>query len=142
YSMKLKPVLLSALFAIFLFSYANSQSLYIPRNVKAAYENKTRAKSGKPGIHYWQNHGNYRIQLTALPPDRTIKGQEEIVYFNESPDTLHKIVLRLWLNFHKPESPHLGYMNPKRLNDGMQINQIKVNDHPYAVKDLGGGITT
>ncbi|HLR37227.1 MAG TPA: M1 family metallopeptidase [Chitinophagaceae bacterium] len=129
-------------FSVFLFSfYANSQSIYIPRNVKAAYENGTRSKDGNPGKHYWQNHGKYDIQITALPPDRTIKGKETITYYNESPDTLKQIVLRLWLNFHKPQSPHLGYMSLKRLNDGIQLNKIKVNNQPYAVSDLSGSFT-
>src|SRR5699024_11280255 len=50
-------------------------------------------------------------------------------------------VLRLWLNFHKPQSPHLGYMSLKRLNDGIQLNKIKVNNQPYAVSDLSGSFT-
>lgn len=130
-------------FLLFLFIYgAGAQSLYIPRNVKTAYKNGTRSKDGKPGLNYWQNHGRYQIHITAFPPDRTIKGKEKITYFNESLDTLHRIVLRLWLNFHKPEAPHLGYMSPKRLNDGIQINSIHVNGKSYPTKKLGGGITT
>ena len=32
-----------------------AQELYIPRNVKIAYEKGTRSKDGKPGLNYWQN---------------------------------------------------------------------------------------
>lgn len=140
--MSFKAARLFLFFSIFTYWTASAQSLYIPRNVKAAYENGTRSMDGRPGPNYWQNHGRYQIRITALPPDRTIKGEEKIVYYNESPDTLHQVVLRLWLNFHKPEAPHLGYMSPQRLNDGIQINSIKVNGEPFSTKKLGGGITT
>ncbi len=140
--MTLKTTFLTAFSLLVFFALGKGQTLYAPRNVKQAFQNGTRAKNGKPGPNYWQNHGKYKIHLTVLPPDRNIKGSESIIYHNESPDTLKKIVLRLWLNFHKPESPHLGYMNPKRLNDGIQINSIKINDTPYPPKKLSGGITT
>lgn len=139
--MTIKTTLLTTFSVFLFFFYAKSQSIYIPRNVKAAYENGTRSKDGTPGKNYWQNHGKYDIQITALPPDRTIKGKERITYYNESPDTLQEIVLRLWLNFHKPQSPHLGYMSLKRINDGIQLNQIKVNGQPYAVNELSGSFT-
>ncbi len=139
--MTIKTTLLTTFSVFLFFFYANSQSIYIPRNVKAAYENGTRSKDGTPGKNYWQNHGKYDIQITALPPDRTIKGKERITYYNESPDTLQEIVLRLWLNFHKPQSPHLGYMSLKRINDGIQLNQIKVDGQPYAVNELSGSFT-
>ena len=120
----------------------SGQGLYVPRNVQHAYAKGSRDSSGAPGRHYWQNHGRYVIHLKASPPDRTIQGTEKITYCNESPDTLQQIVLRLWLNFHKPEAPHTGYMSPKRLNDGIQINRIAINGRDWPVDQLGGGITT
>ena len=63
-------------------------TLYMPRNVKAAVAKATRTLDGRPGAKYWQNHARYTITVTALPPDRTIRGTEQIVYVNDSPDTL------------------------------------------------------
>ncbi len=141
--MNLKSVFsFSLLFLLTFWFSGQAQDLYTPRNVKAAFEKGTRAKDGKPGLHYWQNHGRYDIQVMATPPSRTIIGSEQITYFNESPDTLRQIVLRLWLNFHKPEAPHLGYMAPERLNDGIQFDQILVNGKLFNPKKLTGGITT
>lgn len=140
--MYIKAAFTSFFLLISLYSITCGQILYTPRNIKAAFQKGTRSPDGRPGPNYWQNHGRYQIQITALPPDRTIQGKEKITYFNESPNTLQQIVLRLWLNFHKPEAPHLGYMSPKRLNDGIRINSISVNGKTYPTKKLGGGITT
>src|SRR5690625_4120141 len=140
--MNFKNFIYALFFLPFFCIFANAQALYTPRNVKKTYENGIRATDGKPGLKYWINHGRYNIHITALPPDRTIRGKESITYFNESPDALQQIVLRLWLNFHKPEAPHLGYMSPKRLNKGIQINSITVNNNYYPPEDLGGRITT
>jgi hypothetical protein len=69
------------------------------------YAKGTRSIDGKPGKNYWQNHGRYNINITAMPPDRTIKGNETITYINNSPDTLRRPVIKLFINIHKPEHP-------------------------------------
>jgi hypothetical protein len=70
------------------FLTVQSQELYMSRNVKQAYKKETRSMDGRPGKNYWQNHGHYDITVTAVPPDRNIKGSETITYINNSPDTL------------------------------------------------------
>src|SRR5690242_11765276 len=70
---------------------AAAQQLYRPRAVRQAYKEGTRSPDGRPGPKYWQNHGRYSITVTALPPDRTVRGTERIVYFNNSPDTLKSL---------------------------------------------------
>ena len=67
------------------------QPLYMPRAVKRAFAKGTRSLDGQPGAKYWQNRGRYAITMTAAPPDRTIRGTEQIVYMNNSPDTLHTL---------------------------------------------------
>jgi hypothetical protein len=120
-------------------SYAvSAQSLYMPRNVKEAFEKGTRSPDGRPGPHYWQNHGRYNIALTAMPPDRTIKGSEQIVYYNESPDTLNTIVIRLILNFHKPEAIHYDPMDAALLTSGIHIDHFAINDQSQQWHDPQG----
>jgi hypothetical protein len=120
------------LFAIVLCCYSTlfAQSLYMPRNIKAAYEKGTRSMDGRPGQNYWQNHGRYNISIMAMPPDRTIKGSEDIVYFNESSDTLNTIVIRLWLNFHKPEAAHTTDMDSSLFTSGIQVDRFAINGQP------------
>lgn len=119
---------------------ASAQSLYVPRNVKASFERGVRSPDGKPGPNYWQNHGRYHITLTAMPPDRMIKGSEEITYFNDSPDTLKHIVMRLILNFHKPEATH-GSMDSSLLTSGIHIDRFAINGQSQTWHDPRGHFT-
>lgn len=132
----MKRIILSAFIAIGFLS-AKAQ-LYIPRDIKAAYKKGTRSLDGKPGKNYWQNRGIYNITLTAMPPDRNIKGTETITYFNNSPDTLRNPVIKLFLNIHKPGAPRNGGNSADYLNSGVHIDAVtadgkKVNwpDNPF-----------
>src|SRR3954470_24545585 len=82
--------------------------LYMPRAVKQAYANGTRSPDGRPRPRYWQNRGRYDITITAAPPERTVRGTEQIVYVNNSPDTLANPVIKLFLNIHRPGAPRNG----------------------------------
>src|SRR4051812_36795557 len=94
--------------------------LYMPRAVKAAYTKGTRSNDGRPGPRYWQNHARYAIRLTVAPPDRNIRGTETITYVNESPDTLRRIVMKLFMNIHKPGAPRDGGASDAYLSSGVQ----------------------
>lgn len=103
----------------------------MPRDVKAAFKNETRSPDGKPGKNYWQNYGRYNITITAMPPDRNIKGSETIMYVNNSPDTLRNPVIKLFLNIHKPGAPRNFGAGADYLTDGVQIDKVSVNDQPF-----------
>lgn len=75
------------------------------RDIQQAFKNGTRSADGKPGKNYWQNHARYNITVTALPPDRTVRGTETITYFNNSPEALQTLSFKLFLNIHKPGAP-------------------------------------
>jgi hypothetical protein len=104
-----------------------TSQLYQPRAVKRAYENGTRSPDGRPGPKYWQNHGRYSITVTALPPDRTVRGTERIVYFNNSPDTLKSLNFKLFLNIHKPGAPRNGGADSLYLTPGVTVSSFTVN---------------
>jgi hypothetical protein len=101
--------------------------LYMPRAVKQAYANGTRQADGRPGPRYWQNRGRYDITITATPPDRTVRGTEQIVYVNNSPDTLPGVVVKLFLNIHRPGAPRAGGASEAYLTPGVQIDRFAVN---------------
>ena len=82
--------------------FSQSSSLYIPRDVKKAYDNGTRTYNGTPGKNYWVNHTDYKISAELIPDSNIIVGSEKIVYHNESPDSLSEIVIRLYQNIAKP----------------------------------------
>jgi hypothetical protein len=99
----------------------------MPRNVKAAFRKGTRSPDGRPGPAYWQNRGRYNIAITALPPDRNVRGDEQITYFNNSPDTIRNPVIKLFLNIHKPGAPRVGGASPEYLTSGVHIDSLAVN---------------
>jgi peptidase M1-like protein len=107
-----------------------SSSLYMPRDVQAAFRKGTRSSDGRPGPNYWQNRARYSIAITALPPDRTIRGSEDITYFNNSPDTLRNPVIKLLLNIHKPGAPRGGQASANYLTTGVHIDTVIVNRQP------------
>jgi hypothetical protein len=116
-----------------------AQELYMPRNIKHAYQKGTRSPDGKPGKQYWQNHGQYQIALTVTPEDKTITGTEKIAYSNNSPDTLKTLVIRFVNNLHKPESPRAGQVSPDFLSKGLTITAFEVNGEKYIVNSRNWG---
>lgn len=107
--------------------YMKAQTLYTPRNVKEAYKKGTRSPDGKPGKKYWQNYGRYNIVITATPPNRTIKGSEQITYINNSPDTIRNPVIKLILNIHKPGAMRYGDAGADYLTSGIHIDAFAIN---------------
>jgi hypothetical protein len=118
------------------FLSGHSQSLYTPRNVTEAYKKETRSPDGRPGKNYWQNLGRYSITVNAMPPDRNIKGSEQITYINNSPDTLKNPVIKLFLNIHRPGAPRLGTTSEDYLTSGVHIDAFAVNGQAQQWREL------
>lgn len=125
--MRMNKIIYSLLLLLGVNTIASAQELYMPRNIKQAYVNGTRDKSGAPGKHYWQNKGVYNIQLAVNPPNRKVTGSETISYVNNSPNTLKTIVLRLIVNLHKYQAPRSGYVSKNFLTDGITIDTLVIN---------------
>jgi hypothetical protein len=62
-----------------------------------------------------------------MPPDRTITGAEQITYRNNSPDTLHQLVIKLFLNIHQPGAPRAGGTTEAYLTSGVHVDSFAVN---------------
>ncbi len=117
------------LLLIFLgWTQARDHSLYVPLNIQKAYANGTRSYDGQPGPSYWVNHAAYQIDVHFTPDTRTISGSETIEYFNESPDTLRKLVLRLYQNNRRFGAQRDWPVAKEDLHDGEQISLLKIND--------------
>lgn len=54
--------------------------------------------------NYWQQHVNYKINVQLNDQEHSLKGFEEINYFNNSNDTLHFIWFHIWPNAYKNET--------------------------------------
>ena len=109
--------------------------LYTPRSIQRTYVNGTRSPDGKPGPRYWQNRAHYTIGVTALPPDRNIRGTEQITYYNNSPDTLKTLVFKLFENIHRPGAPRAGGAAADYLTSGTHIDAFSVNGQSVPWRD-------
>lgn len=104
-----------------------AQSLFISRDIQEAYKKGTRSKDGNPGKNYWQNKATYTIHINAMIPDRIISGTETISYTNNSPDTLRSLIIKLFLNIHKPGAPREFPAGKDYLTEGIIIDEVTIN---------------
>ncbi len=118
-------------------NFIHAQDLYMPRNIKKAYQNGTRSVTGAPGPNYWQNSGVYDIQETIHPDTKSISGTEKIVYSNNSPDTLKMLAIRFVNNIHKPQSPRSGFYGKDFLDSGLHISSFKIDGNTYDINSDG-----
>jgi hypothetical protein len=126
---------------LLLTSAVNAQELYMPRNIKNAYLKGTRSKDGKPGRNYWQNHGKYDITVSVDEKSKLVRGFENILYTNNSPDTLKSLTIRFVNNIHKPQAPRGGYVGEDFLSSGLKISSLKIEGQTYTVKSEDWGTT-
>ncbi|TCD10849.1 M1 family peptidase [Pedobacter frigidisoli] len=117
----------------------SAQELYMPRNIKAAYDKGTRSISGTPGPNYWQNHGKYNMDIKVDAETKVVSGQEEIVYSNNSSDTLKTLAIRFVNNLHKPTSPRGGAVSEDFLSTGLNISAFSVDGETYQVDSKNWG---
>ncbi len=115
--------------------------LYTPRSIAAAYRKGTRSPDGRPGPKYWQNHGRYAMTITAAPPDRTVRGSEQITYWNESPNPLSTLVFKFFLDNHRPGAPRNSGASDAYLSSGVQVDAFGVNGQTRPWTDDPGAYT-
>jgi hypothetical protein len=132
----LKQLLAAALF-LGCTAAASAQELIKPANIQKAYDKGTRSLNGRPGKKYWENHGRYNIAVTMLPPNRTVTGVEQITYFNNSPDKLDSLNMKLIVNVHRAGR---GSTAPNPAT-GITVDKFEVNG-TKADWDNNASITT
>jgi hypothetical protein len=124
------------LFFFLLNVYAFPQtSLYMPLNFQEAYANGTRSYNGKPGPEYWQNNADYRLTAYINPQTRTLTGTANITYYNNSPDTLDQIVIRLYQNINKLGNIHDFPLDESERSDGMVISSLEIDGEKIDLKN-------
>jgi hypothetical protein len=138
--MYLNTLKITALFILFSFGI-QAQDLYMPRNIKNAYNKGTRSYDGKPGKNYWQNHGKYDLSMVVDAESKIVSGTETILYTNNSKDTLKVVTIRFVNNIHKPESPRSGAVDKDFLSTGLNISSFKVGGQKVSVNSADWGTT-
>jgi len=110
-------------------------SQLLPLEMKTALQNGTRSMTGEPGINYWQNYSVYKIKAELLPNESVLKGDEQVVYFNNSPDSLKSIVIRLYQDIYKKGNARQFGMGRDAVNDGVKIYRLKVGGKTIDLND-------
>lgn len=130
--MKLPLTFFLILFTIVLQS---QESLYMPREFKKAYKNKTRSYTGNPGEHYWQNNIVYKIDVEVVPNSWDIIGKQTVIYTNNSKDSLHEIYIKMHPNHYKKGGLRANEIPVENLTNGMKISDIKINGLDVVTKN-------
>lgn len=102
--------------------------LPIARNIQNAVDKGTRTMNGKPGEKYWQNRANYDLKINFNPDTRLLSGAVDITYINNSPDTLHSIVFKLYTDLYKGGAMRTLPIEERDISKGMAIEKILVNN--------------
>ena len=114
---------------IFFIQRSTAQTILpVPLNIKTAFDKRTRNINGKPGKNYWQNNAVYTIDVNFDPATRLIKGTVAISYTNNSPDTLKKILFKLYPNLYKKGVIRLADISPEDITDGVSIEKFSENE--------------
>lgn len=127
--MKNNNILFCLLIALLLSNISSAQksTLPIPLNIQKAINNGTRSLDGSPGPNYWQNKAEYKIKTELEPATRKITGDETITYFNNSPDTLKQIVVKILMDIYRKGNMRDFEISPNDITDGIQSQGISVN---------------
>lgn len=99
---------------------------------------------------YWQQKADYTIRVTLDPETHKMTGSQELIYTNNSPDTLRKVYYHLYFNAFQPNSEmdirsrtipdpdsrvgsRISKLNAKEVGEYF-IKTINQNGHP--IKDF------
>ena len=108
------------------------EGLFVPLEIQQAYEQGTRSPDGSPGPNYWQNTVDYDIDVSIDPSDRSITGSETVTFYNNSPDSLSALVVRLYYDVFREGGTRSMQINPEDI-DEVQLSNLSINGEPYAI---------
>ncbi len=137
--MNFKKLVFSAVFlAVFSAVGLAQVRLIIPKGNLNAYKKQTRSETGNPGRNYWQNSSDYQIKASVDVKNKRLSGDENVVYHNNSTDTLQTIVIRLYQDIFKKGANRnpLFDMDPFDINEGVAIGKLMVDDLELKQADL------
>ncbi|WP_159471654.1 M1 family metallopeptidase [Dyadobacter sp. 3J3] len=130
-----KTLRLLLVFSLFICINASAQiSLPVASNIKKSYSQKQRDPGGAPGKNYWQNRSDYDIKVNFDPLTAKVKGIVSIRYVNNSPDTLSKIVFKLYPNIYQKEASRVVQVKAQDLTDGVSIEKFSFNSRELDTK--------
>ncbi len=77
---------------------------------------------------YWQQHVNYKMDVSMDTKTYRYKGKQELVYTNNSPDTLQRVFYHLYPNAFQPGSEMDMRLRNIKDPDGRMVTKVKGAD--------------
>jgi uncharacterized cupredoxin-like copper-binding protein len=77
---------------------------------------------------YWQQHVDYKMEVAMDVKTYQYKGKQELVYTNNSSDTLHRVFYHLFNNAFQPGSEMDKRLQAIKDPDGRMVTKTKVGD--------------
>jgi hypothetical protein len=114
-------------------------TLPVPLNIEQAILKNTRTTNGSPGSQYWQNKGDYSIDVRFDPNTRLVSGSEQITYYNNSPDTISQLLFKLYPNIYQKGSIRDMAVKPEDLMDGVSIANLMIDNVGHTVIPVPSG---
>ena len=87
---------------------------------------------------YWQQHVDYKMDVTMDVKNYQYKGKQELVYTNNSSDTLKKVYYHLFNNAFQPGSEMDARLHSIKDPDGRMVNKVKVDGKEVKVSRIEG----
>ena len=78
--------------------------------------------------NYWQQHVDYKMEVSIDVKTYQYKGKQELIYTNNSPDTLHRVFYHLYNNAFQPGSEMDKRLQSIKDPDGRMVTKTKVGD--------------
>ncbi len=97
--------------------------------------NSYRTASGAPGIDYWQQRADYKINVILNDDNQTISGEETITYYNNSPDVLRYLWVQLDQNV-RAEDSNTPLVSPSRMSNS--LNGKRLQDLTKSYTNING----
>ena len=77
---------------------------------------------------YWQQHVDYKMEVSMDVKSYEYKGKQELIYTNNSPDTLRRVFYHLYNNAFQPGSEMDKRLQSIKDPDGRMVTKTKVGD--------------
>ena len=77
---------------------------------------------------YWQQHADYKMEVSMDVKNYQYKGKQELVYSNNSSDTLKKVYYHLFFNAFQPGSEMDARLHFIKDPDGRMVTKVKGAD--------------
>ncbi len=92
--------------------------------------NSYRTASGAPGIDYWQQRADYKINVILNDDNQTISGEETITYYNNSPDMLRYLWVQLDQNF-RADGSNTPLVSPSKMSNSISGKRLQSLTNSY-----------